>query len=712
MKIDLATSSEAIKPLASDSQPMSSESVDESAAGFFDHLSSLMSADETEAEVDITNEPASETLKNGDKSLVVQSEDLTPAGDRDPSNQGNESSGVDKQSQIGEVRAVTNTSKTLSLETPDYQDHRVQEVKAAVTESGELLERLNESSRALQSDSEKVSSQSEQAKDATGVAEQGGKVLPLGDVDAMAFESEANQLVASGAEQTRTKSAGLNNWDGTHTDGTHADSAGLQSTRIDSDIVPADEFYSAQALSSQPIASNSQSTMADSSEETFSQSEQDLAPAQRAIDQGLEQDFATKEFAYSDKVMATAINADESAQIKPLSGVSHSSPEHQAVEWSEVSTLDSSPETFDPPLADIKGSGGQHGMDVASDEIEPRATHSQAQNIMQQSPTERSVADNNLSEIPPVSEQNSLATAIPWNRAAHGEGVAPQVHPVADQVPSTPASVAANKVADTTALLNAQMVPAQSVPGVVAPSVGTPPGGAQSVAEQESILPSFQALGNQELSGAVSAAAQNPELLASLGTINGSVMTDSTSASTTATSQAAESAVAAAMATSGAPGTARAEVSTMQGNMVISQAMNSQEMADKVNDQVQLMLSKNLKNIDIRLDPPELGRMQIRMNMNGDSTSVHFTVANAQAREVLDQSMPRLREMFAQQGIQLADTSVSQQSSQQQGRSAGQGEAGDTQQSNPNGLGDEDNDAGQSINLNVTTQQDGISYYA
>ena len=35
-------------------------------------------------------------------------------------------------------------------------------------------------------------------------------------------------------------------------------------------------------------------------------------------------------------------------------------------------------------------------------------------------------------------------------------------------------------------------------------------------------------------------------------------------------------------------------------------------------ERVQVMMSKNLKHVDIRLDPPELGRLHIRMNMHGD----------------------------------------------------------------------------------------------
>ncbi|WP_394241742.1 flagellar hook-length control protein FliK [Vibrio astriarenae] len=157
----------------------------------------------------------------------------------------------------------------------------------------------------------------------------------------------------------------------------------------------------------------------------------------------------------------------------------------------------------------------------------------------------------------------------------------------------------------------------------------------------------------------------------------------------------------------------RAEVNTAQGSVVISQAMSPEQMAEKANERVQVMLSKNLKNIDIRLDPPELGRMQIRMNMNGDTTTVHFTVANNQARDVVEQAMPRLREMLAQQGLQLGDTSVQQQSAgQQQGRFAQQGNGDGHSNTHGDGWDGDESTPETSMNLNVDTKQDGISFYA
>lgn len=154
----------------------------------------------------------------------------------------------------------------------------------------------------------------------------------------------------------------------------------------------------------------------------------------------------------------------------------------------------------------------------------------------------------------------------------------------------------------------------------------------------------------------------------------------------------------------------RAEQAAAQAPMQLNREIAGEQVAERV----QMMMSKNLKNIDIRLDPPELGRLQIRMNMTGDGATVHFTVANQQARDVIEQSMPRLREMLAQQGLQLGDSSVQQQSSgQQQNRyAAGNGSGTGQGDGNQAFLGEENLEPDVNLDLNVATKRDGISYYA
>ncbi|WP_135457932.1 flagellar hook-length control protein FliK [Vibrio echinoideorum] len=153
----------------------------------------------------------------------------------------------------------------------------------------------------------------------------------------------------------------------------------------------------------------------------------------------------------------------------------------------------------------------------------------------------------------------------------------------------------------------------------------------------------------------------------------------------------------------------RAEIqAAQQAPLQLTKELANEQVAEKI----QMMMSKNLKNLDIRLDPPELGQMKIRMTMNNDVANVHFTVSSQQARDVIEQTLPRLREMLAQQGMQLADSSVQQQNTGQGQDRYNNGE----QQSGSNrandGQGDENLDSGSNLELNVASKRDGISYYA
>ncbi|ENM3926858.1 flagellar hook-length control protein FliK [Vibrio cholerae] len=211
----------------------------------------------------------------------------------------------------------------------------------------------------------------------------------------------------------------------------------------------------------------------------------------------------------------------------------------------------------------------------------------------------------------------------------------------------------------------------------------------------------------------------NPELAASsamLAALGGRALAGSDERR--AVSESGQEGLAQQIAAAAGQGTAqnqalnRAESQLVQTNAT-PVPLNKEMAADQLAERVQMMMSKNLKNIDIRLDPPELGRMHIRMNMQGDGATVHFTVANQHAREALEQTMPRLREMLAQQGVQLGDTSVQQQSAGQQQRYTGQEQSGFGQSARNERLNSEENlDTDIKLDLNVATKRDGISYYA
>jgi flagellar hook-length control protein FliK len=112
-------------------------------------------------------------------------------------------------------------------------------------------------------------------------------------------------------------------------------------------------------------------------------------------------------------------------------------------------------------------------------------------------------------------------------------------------------------------------------------------------------------------------------------------------------------------------------------------AMHQSGWTEEVVNRVMYLSSANLKAADIQLQPAELGRLDIRVNMVPDQqTQVTFMSAHPSVREALDGQMHRLRDMFNQQGMGQVDVNVSDQSRGWQGQQgqeqAQQGQSGRT----------------------------------
>lgn len=107
-------------------------------------------------------------------------------------------------------------------------------------------------------------------------------------------------------------------------------------------------------------------------------------------------------------------------------------------------------------------------------------------------------------------------------------------------------------------------------------------------------------------------------------------------------------------------------------------AMNQGGWTEGVVNRVMYLSSQNLKQADIQLEPAELGRLDIRVNMAADQqTQVTFMSAHVGVREALESQMSRLRDSFVQQGMGQVNVNVSDQSQgwQQQAQQQSGGDA-------------------------------------
>ena len=125
-------------------------------------------------------------------------------------------------------------------------------------------------------------------------------------------------------------------------------------------------------------------------------------------------------------------------------------------------------------------------------------------------------------------------------------------------------------------------------------------------------------------------------------------------------------------------------------------AMHQSGWTEEVVNRVMYLSSANLKSAEIQLQPAELGRLDIKVNMTADQQAqVSFMSGHAVVREALESQSGRLREMFAQQGMGQVDVNVSDQSRGWQGQGQEQQQQNQARGVSGSGGRSADGDAGE-----------------
>jgi flagellar hook-length control protein FliK len=79
---------------------------------------------------------------------------------------------------------------------------------------------------------------------------------------------------------------------------------------------------------------------------------------------------------------------------------------------------------------------------------------------------------------------------------------------------------------------------------------------------------------------------------------------------------------------------------------------------EEVGNRVSWMVGQTESHAELTLTPPQLGKVEVSITVSGDQTSAQFVAATPAARELIEQSLPRLREILEQSGISLGQTDV------------------------------------------------------
>ncbi|WP_411834962.1 flagellar hook-length control protein FliK [Pseudoxanthomonas mexicana] len=86
--------------------------------------------------------------------------------------------------------------------------------------------------------------------------------------------------------------------------------------------------------------------------------------------------------------------------------------------------------------------------------------------------------------------------------------------------------------------------------------------------------------------------------------------------------------------------------------------LRSEQFEEAIGTRLGWMAEQKIGHAHIRVNPNELGAIEIRLRLDGERVHADFSAAQPEVRQALENSLPRLREMLGQHGFQLAQADV------------------------------------------------------
>lgn len=119
------------------------------------------------------------------------------------------------------------------------------------------------------------------------------------------------------------------------------------------------------------------------------------------------------------------------------------------------------------------------------------------------------------------------------------------------------------------------------------------------------------------------------------------------------------------------------EVSGMNRMPPIQSPVGGQAWGEALGQRILMMKGQGMDRAEVRLNPPQLGPLEIRLSVTQDQTSLVLSSQNALTRDALEQALPRLREMFDARGLAIGEAEVSDGGSREQTDPRDDGQTGD-----------------------------------
>ncbi|MDP2828830.1 MAG: flagellar hook-length control protein FliK [Sulfuricellaceae bacterium] len=96
--------------------------------------------------------------------------------------------------------------------------------------------------------------------------------------------------------------------------------------------------------------------------------------------------------------------------------------------------------------------------------------------------------------------------------------------------------------------------------------------------------------------------------------------------------------------------------------LAVQPPVGNSNWGESFSQKVVWMVGQQQQVAEMKLNPPHLGPMEVRLTVNNDQVTAMFVSHHASVREAIEAAMPRLREMFADSGMTLGNAMVSSES--------------------------------------------------
>ena len=102
-----------------------------------------------------------------------------------------------------------------------------------------------------------------------------------------------------------------------------------------------------------------------------------------------------------------------------------------------------------------------------------------------------------------------------------------------------------------------------------------------------------------------------------------------------------------------------------EASLSVPTPIRDQNWASDFGQKIVWLANNDKHAAQLTLNPPQMGPIEISLNVDKDKATATFVSANADVRATIETAMPKLREMFASAGIELGQTNVSAESFKQ-----------------------------------------------